>query len=244
MEDVYEIFNYGQDFDERMIEIIHTPFWQNVLEGLKMLFKSPVCNDLPLICSTPIWYNNVLRLPIKPSWPKKGIANISDVLNENSQLLSLDDFKNVYHISSNFLEYGGFAVTIKLFLDNREKPTANVTRILTDNCLVAMFDVASLYTNIPNDQGIQAARETLLNHRPILDKPSTDNLMILLEKVLKMRFESKFVSTYQQQPLLWVRFIDDIFVIWQHGLPAFKYFEDYLNQCVPSIKFETDISDT
>ena len=145
-----------------------------------------------------------------------------------------------------------------------------------DDCLLATLDVASLYTNIPNDQGIQAARETLLNHRSILDKPSTDNLMILLEKVLKMNnidfagrhflqiggtamgtkvapsfantymgwFESKFVYTYRQQPLLWVRFIDDIFVIWQHGLPAFKDFEVHLNQCVPSIKFETDISDT
>ena len=147
---------------------------------------------------------------------------------------------------------------------------------LPANCLLATLDVASLYTNIPNDQGIQAAKETLETHRPQHDKPSTQNLMILLEKVLKMNnfdfanrhflqiggtamgtkvapsfantymgwFESKFVYTYHQQPLLWVRFIDDIFVIWQHGLTAFKDFEDHLNQCVPSIKFETDISNT
>ena len=57
-------------------------------------------------------------------------------------------------------------------------------------------------------------------------------------------FESKFVYTYHEQPLLWVRFINDIFVIWQHGLTAFKEFEIHLNQCVSSIKFETDISDT
>ena len=112
------------------------------------------------------------------------------------------------------------------------------------NCLFATLDVASLYTNIPNDQGIQAARETLETHRSNFEKPSTNNLMILLEKVLKMNnfdfanrhflqiggkamgttvassfantymgwLESKFVYTYYEQPLLWVRFINDIFL--------------------------------
>ena len=146
---------------------------------------------------------------------------------------------------------------------------------LPDNCLLATLDVASLYTNIPNDQGLLAAKETLDRFRPINEKPSTENLITLLEKVLKMNnfdfagrhflqiggtamgtkvapsfantymgwFESTHVYTYHTQPLLWVRYIDDIFVIWQHGREAFSAFETHLNQCVPSIKFETDLSD-
>ena len=117
-----------------MVEIIDIPFWQDVLEGLRMSFKRSVCTDLSVICSTPIWYNNFLRLPIKPNWFRKGITTISDVLNENCQIFSLADVQNRYHVSSNFLEYGGFAVTIKLFLDNREKPSSNVTRLA--NCLL------------------------------------------------------------------------------------------------------------
>ena len=147
---------------------------------------------------------------------------------------------------------------------------------LPDNCLLATLDVASLYTNIPNDQGITAARETLDQFRNARDKPSTEHLMTLLDKVLKMNnfdfagrhflqiggtamgtkvapsfantymgwFESNHVYTYHIQPLLWVRYIDDIFVIWQHGKETFSDFVTHLNQCVPSIKFETDISDS
>ena len=55
-------------------------------------------------------------------------------------------------------------------------------------------------------------------------------------------FERKYVYTYHKQPLIWVRFIDDIFQIWPHGMEEFKKFEEHLNNCVPSIKFETEIS--
>ena len=30
-------------------------------------------------------------------------------------------------------------------------------------------------------------------------------------------FEDKYVYTYPQQPTLWKRFIDDIFLLWPHG---------------------------
>ena len=32
------------------------------------------------------------------------------------------------------------------------------------------------------------------------------------------KFEDKYVYTHPQQPLLWKRFIDDIFLIWPHGM--------------------------
>ena len=40
---------------------------------------------------------------------------------------------------------------------------------------------------------------------------------------------------------MWVRFMDDIFLIWTHDQDALKTFENHLNDCVPSINFETDI---
>ena len=145
---------------------------------------------------------------------------------------------------------------------------------LPRDCLLITMDVASLYTNIPSDLGLEATRETLTRLRPTHDKPSTDNIITLLHKVLTMNnfdfagkhylqvggtamgtkvapsfantfmgwFERKYVYTYHKQPLIWVRFIDDIFQIWPHGMEEFKKFEEHLNNCVPSIKFETEIS--
>jgi hypothetical protein len=46
---------------------------------------------------------------------------------------------------------------------------------LPPNCIVASFDVTSLYTNIPNDFGLQAAKEGFEEFRPNPDiKPSNE----------------------------------------------------------------------
>ncbi len=50
-------------------------------------------------------------------------------------------------------------------------------------------------------------------------------------------FEQEFVSTYRLQPLLWKRYIDDIVIFWQHGEDELVQFVDYLNNCLPRIKF-------
>ena len=47
-------------------------------------------------------------------------------------------------------------------------------------------------------------------------------------------FEDQFVYTYPKQPILWIRYIDDIFQIWTHGIDEFRKFETYLNQSVYS----------
>ena len=58
------------------------------------------------------------------------------------------------------------------------------------------------------------------------------------------RLEDKFV--YQTQwanwLVMWVRFIDDIFLIWKGDRDSLIHFLDYLNNVVPSIKFTHEIS--
>ena len=41
-----------------------------------------------------------------------------------------------------------------------------------------------------------------------------------------------------KQPLLWLRFIDDIFFLWQHGEVALKEFMTFINNFHKTIKFE------
>ena len=155
------------------------------------------------------------------------------------------------------------------------KKLARIGQLPPESLLITI-DVSGLYTNIPNLQGIEAAKLAMLSSGQHRRKSSILNLSTLLEKVLTMNnfsiagrhflqeggttmgtkvapsfantymgwFESQFVYTYPKQPLLWVRFTDDIFQIWTHGLDEFKKFETHLNQAVESIKFETDISES
>ena len=57
-------------------------------------------------------------------------------------------------------------------------------------------------------------------------------------------FENQFVYTFPQQPLIWCRYIDDIFLIWTHGMDNLQEFISHLNTCHPTIKFTSEISET
>ena len=55
-------------------------------------------------------------------------------------------------------------------------------------------------------------------------------------------FEDSFLQKSAYKPLLYVRFIDDIFMIWQYGIPGLNDFVDKLNETHHSIKFTCDHS--
>ena len=44
--------------------------------------------------------------------------------------------------------------------------------------------------------------------------------------------EEKFVYTYKLKPLIWKRFIDDIFFIWTYGDEELNDFVTHLNTCL------------
>lgn len=55
-------------------------------------------------------------------------------------------------------------------------------------------------------------------------------------------FESRFLNTCPLKPLLWKRFIDDIFMIWPHSYSTLHQFLNSLNRFHPSIKFSFALS--
>ena len=139
--------------------------------------------------------------------------------------------------------------------------------------LLCTLDIASLYTNIPHMEGIQSTKEMLAIHKQPDTLPH-NSYIIELELVLTnnhfefsgefyhqlsgtamgtklapsyanlfmTKFEHKYVYTYPLQP--WKRFIDDIFLIWSHGMNSLTKFIEHLNRVHPTIKFTSDISET
>lgn len=56
--------------------------------------------------------------------------------------------------------------------------------------------------------------------------------------------ETRFLSTCKNIPLVWWRYIDDIFFIWQHGTKDLEDFMQALNSHHPTIKFTSETSET
>jgi len=149
----------------------------------------------------------------------------------------------------------------------------NIPNLPVDTIL-ATIDVTSLYTNIPNDEGILACKKMLNKHRSTSEQPSNDNVIHMLDCVLKKNnfdfnnkhylqvggtamgtrvapslanifmadFEDKYVYNYKLQPTTWLRYIDDIFLVWTHGKEEFNSFLQHLNTCHPTIKFTAEVS--
>ena len=56
------------------------------------------------------------------------------------------------------------------------------------------------------------------------------------------KFEENALADASHSPLIWWRFIDDIFLLWTHGEDLLNSFITYLNNLHPTIKFTSSFS--
>ena len=143
---------------------------------------------------------------------------------------------------------------------------------LPDGVLLVTLDVSSLYTNIPHNDGIQACSEFLdrridptipttrlcdlirmiLTHntftfngkyyRQINGTAMGTKMAPSYANLFMGKFEENALADASHSPLIWWRFIDDIFLLWTHGEDLLNRFITYLNNLHPTIKFTSSFS--
>ena len=144
-----------------------------------------------------------------------------------------------------------------------------------DNTIIGTLDVTSLYTNIPNNEGIQSISDILEEKRPDKNEnPKNKSLIELLKIVLTKnnfqfngqnylqlggtamgtrvapsyanlfmrKLEMKLLSNQQTKPTVWLRYIDDIFFVWEHSEEKLLKWHKNLNDAHSTIKFTMDYS--
>ena len=146
---------------------------------------------------------------------------------------------------------------------NKTKNLSNIP----DNAILVTVDVVGLYPSIPHEAGMRALREALDKQEikciPTEDLVKMaefvlkSNYFEFNSKIKQQvsgtaigtkfappyaclfmaKFETCFIETQQLQPLVWFRYIDDIFFIWKHGKEKLKIFLNSLNEFDPCIKF-------
>ena len=141
------------------------------------------------------------------------------------------------------------------------------------NAFLATIDVDALYTNINNPDGIEAVRQAFIRSpdpfRP--DKEVLELLRINLEgndfefdgkwylqiygtsmgKLFAPHYADIFMAHWEQealakcpiQPLVYLRFLDDIFIIWLGTKAEFYEFLEILNQHHHSIKLKAEFNE-
>ena len=149
------------------------------------------------------------------------------------------------------------------------------TKVEKNTVLVSM-DVTSLYTNIPQEEGITTvcnAYETFHKNSPPIPTHFIREMLELILKENSFKFNGKhylqthgtamgtkvavafaniFMSVIETEiilhssikPLVWKRYIDDIFSLWNIDTKDIDLFLEQANNYHPTIKFTAEISDT
>ena len=143
---------------------------------------------------------------------------------------------------------------------------------LPSNTLLVTLDVSSLYTNIPHEEGIAACTEALNTRETqspptadlaeLISQILNKNALIFGEQhylqihgtamgtrmapsyanLFMAQLERKLLDNASMKPLIWWRYIDDIFATWCQGEANLEVFIADLNQAHPTIKFMAEWS--
>lgn len=147
----------------------------------------------------------------------------------------------------------------------------NTKGTLPQNIILATLDVTALYTNIPIPDGLSSIKETLSKHNAqhsievylsLLELVLTYNYFEFAENyylqihgtsmgtpfaptyanIFMGSLETEFLSRCTDKPHTYLRYIDDIFIIWGHGQDSLDKFVTFLNSFHPTIKFTSESS--
>ena len=129
--------------------------------------------------------------------------------------------------------------------------------------LLVTIDVKSMYTNIPHTEGIAVITKMMedtgldtlhrmficnLAHQVLTKNYFIFNKQLNIQKqgaamgtmmapnyaIIFMHYlESNLLEITKRKLKIWLRFIDDIFMIWSHGLQELKQFMDRMNNYHP-----------
>ena len=143
---------------------------------------------------------------------------------------------------------------------------------LPENAILVTADVVGLYPSIPHEAGLQALEETLenRNHKQISAHKLVKMAQFVLQNkffefnndvlqqisgtaigtkfappyacIFMDQIETKFLRTQSHQPMIWFKYIDDIFFVWTHGEEKLEEFMADFNAFNPNIQFTYESS--
>ncbi|XP_046400884.1 uncharacterized protein LOC124167130 [Ischnura elegans] len=128
------------------------------------------------------------------------------------------------------------------------------------------FDVESLFTNVPIEESLNIIRELtgcgipkdfpkLVEHclrnsfflwngsyyEQTVGAAMGSPLSPVVANLYMESFEKTALESYDKRPSLWLRYVDDTFVIWPHGEEELKRFLNHLNSQHHAIQFTMEL---
>ena len=188
------------------------------------------------------------------------ISNCGTPMEKVSEFLYSELKSVMQEVWSYIKDSGGFIKKLK-----------NIDHIPQDAIMVTA-DIVRLYSSIPHDAGLEALREALDNreNKKVSTDDLTKMVEFVLKNnhfefngkikkqlsgsaigtkfappyacIFKDQINIEFLEAQKHKPLVWFRYIDDVFFIWTHGKKKLSLFLEDLNKFHPNIKFSHEIN--
>ena len=133
------------------------------------------------------------------------------------------------------------------------------------------MDVSALYTNIPTQEGISASRSFLQDkftheqldafcdlmnivpthnnftfdgkhYKQVFGTSMGTKMAPSMACLLMGRLEEAMLSRVTKKPLMWTRYIDNVFFLWPHEPDDLDHFVNFCNSFHPTVKFTLESS--
>ena len=106
--DFNKFFSCGPGYSVELSKNLHNPFWKDCLNSWSKCCNVCKVDSVNHILCSPIWFNNNLNrgqnLYIN-NWFKKGIKQVSDLLDIEGNMYQFDALKETYGINGTFFDY-------------------------------------------------------------------------------------------------------------------------------------------
>lgn len=63
----------------------------------------------------------------------------------------------------------------------------------------------------------------------------------ILSNIFMDRFEQDAIRSFQTKPRIWLRYVDDVFCMWEDSMEELMKFKDHLNNQLDSIQFTIEL---
>ena len=110
---------FGRCYTNAIQNKIKNKFWIDVLHAYSDILQLTGEDTEHFVLSSPIFYNNKIMIGNQPiyikKWDQQGIKSINDLIHENGEFLSQDEFEHTYNIKTNFVQFLGLKQAIMAY---------------------------------------------------------------------------------------------------------------------------------
>ena len=125
---INELMNRGATYIEEIKRRCTNKFWWDVLEAWKKFITQLVPKSVSDIMGACVWNNIHIKINNTPvfyrRWYDKNIHFIRDLVDENGQLLTYEQFQAKYNVRTNFVQFIGIRTSIEAYLRRIQIPIA------------------------------------------------------------------------------------------------------------------------